>query len=143
MNIFFYLPERYLDSLRLLRALAPVVPMFASETYSDHQALGKRLRQPIEDEAVAVLLVPDLPTLKAFRAMRDLLAFVRVILVMPSDNPEMLKQAHDLRPRYLAAIEGDFQDAAAVLGRMIHRSPLPEQQEALLETEIIADQPQL
>ena len=127
MNIFLFIPEPLEAGLHLLRALAPVVPMVETEIFNNHQALRRRLTQPIQDEAVAVLLTPDLPTLKALQTMRDLLRFVSVILVVPSEDPEIMKQAHDLRPRYLASMGGDFRDAAAVLDKMKHREvPWPQ-----------------
>jgi len=121
MNTFLFIPEPLEAGLHLMRALAPVVPMVETEIFNNHQELKRRLRQPIQDEAVAVLLAPDLPTLKALQTMRDLLRFVSVILIVPSEDPEIMKQVHHLRPRYLASLGGDFRDAAAVLDKMRHR----------------------
>lgn len=140
MNIFLFIPGPLEAGLHLMRALAPVVPLVETEIFSNHNELRRRLRQPIQAEAVAVILVPDLPTLEALQTMRDLLRFVSVILIVPSEDPEIMKQAHDLGPRYLASLGGDFRDTAAVLDKMRQRD-IPRLQPRPRPTTHVSAQP--
>jgi hypothetical protein len=49
--------------------------------------------------------------------MRD----VQIILVIPDRRPETLSLGHLLRPRYLSYEDGNFDDLASVLEKMLRK----------------------
>jgi hypothetical protein len=51
---------------------------------------------------------------------------MKTIVILPDSNPDTVAKGHILRPRFLSYCDGDFQDVAAVLSRMIENSETDE-----------------
>jgi|GEM_PF-1383710 len=68
---------------------------------------------------IAVVLADTKEELRQILSIRPLLQDVRTILVLPDQDPESVAQGHNLRPRFLSYADGDLEDVAAVLSKMI------------------------
>jgi hypothetical protein len=80
--------------------------------------LSHWLRRPIYECLVAVLIAADKVELKDFLKLKDLLSYVKLILIVSDQDDETLTIAHKLRPRFLSFSKNGFSDAASVLAKM-------------------------
>lgn len=78
-----------------------------------------RLRRPISDPAIAVILVANYEDLEAFLAIRDLLDRVRTILILPDRNKDTINKGLALFPRFLTHVDGNFDWVEEVLHKML------------------------
>jgi 3-phosphoglycerate kinase len=81
--------------------------------------LSQGLRLPIEDSGVAVLFISDQGNLKKILSIRHLFQNIRIILVLPSKEAEIITLAHQLRPRFLTDIHTDLAEITEVLRKML------------------------
>jgi len=102
--------------------LAVVESVFSKENVEvcgDLQSLSVRLREPLE-EPVLILLVPATPgDLQEILSIRQLLENVRTIVVAPNQETETVAMAHILRPRFLTYAGEDPRTLTSVLYKMI------------------------
>jgi hypothetical protein len=91
------------------------------------EKLVHRLRFPMTNDMVAVLLPMNSKELEHLISIRHLLRDIRIILVLPDSKDETISQGHALRPRFLSYQDGDFSDVAAVAAKMIAQSSNPVQ----------------
>lgn len=96
-----------------------VVPNENTEIYSTIDTLGKRLRRPSYNIAVAVLLFSSREELRDVLSIRHLFDNIKIILILPDRKNETILLGHKLRPRFLSYTDGDFKDVAAVLKKML------------------------
>jgi hypothetical protein len=68
---------------------------------------------------IAILLVAEQEELQALLSIRDWIADLRLILILPDREKGTISKGHLFRPRYLTYADGDFLDVAAVLAKMI------------------------
>lgn len=80
--------------------------------------LAQSLRHPTENSDVAVLLVSNQEDLKNILSIAHLFQNIRIILLVPSKEAEIVALAHRLRPRFLTDINTDLAEITAVLKKM-------------------------
>ena len=73
------------------------------------------------DGTIAVLLAHSKKELQSLLSIRDLIADVRVIMVLPDREDDTIKKGFLLYPRLVTYVDGDFVLVAAVLKKMIAR----------------------
>lgn len=81
--------------------------------------LTLRLRMPLSESAIAVLIISDEKDLKSMISIQSLLINRRIVLILPDRNNGTIEAAHRLHPRYLSFKDNSLGDIKAVLGRMI------------------------
>ena len=81
--------------------------------------LSQWLRRPSYECFVAVLIAADKDELLNLLNLKDLLSYVKLILIVPDQDDDTLTNAHKLRPRFISFSKSDFSDAALVLAKMI------------------------
>ena len=81
----------------------------------------KALRRPGERVEIAVVAVADREELQQFLSMRQWLWDLRVILVLPDDDPASVAAGHLLRPRFVIRQGDRLEEIAAVLRRMVEQ----------------------
>jgi len=101
---------------QLVRQAAPGI---AIESYDTVEALSARLQSPVSERAVAVLYPATRSDLLDIMAIQHLLRDLRIILIAPDQDGETIAMAHQLRPRYLGYVSGDFGGLEAVLAKMV------------------------
>lgn len=67
---------------------------------------------------IAVFLAASKEELSELVSIRNLLADLRIILVLPDARDDTISKGHTLRPRFLTDVDSDFLDIVAVLGKM-------------------------
>ena len=101
--------------------LAVVESVFSKENVEvcgDLQSLSARLREPLEEDVV-VLLVPANPDdFQEILSIRHLLENVRTIVVAPNQETDVVAMAHTLRPRFLTYAGEDLRTLTSVLYKM-------------------------
>ena len=119
MKIFFYFKvgDQPGDKLeKIIKTHLPGVEMAVYRTIDD---LSQSLRHPIEDSGVAILLASNQENLKNILSVRYLFQNIRIILLVPSKEAEIVALAHQLRPRFLTDINSDLAEITAVLKKML------------------------
>jgi len=118
--IIYYSAMQGETDARLLQAVETVVSAGEIKICRSVDALSGMLRQPGSRVAIAILLAANKRELLEILFLRDLLAEMKIILILPDSQPEILAKGHLLRPRFLCDQTGNFQEVAAVFNRMIH-----------------------
>jgi hypothetical protein len=88
---------------------------------SSIMALDKNLRQPLGLSPIGIMIPSDDSELVDLIGMRHLLRGMRVILVLPNDQPQNIihSRAHLLRPRFITYADAHPKEIIAVLWKMI------------------------
>jgi hypothetical protein len=81
--------------------------------------LSERLRKPHSNVRLAVLFTLNRQEIMDILALGDLMADVKIILILPDDDRDTLMKAHTLRPRYVTCADCDPIDIVTVFKRMI------------------------
>ncbi|MGA3207703.1 MAG: hypothetical protein ABSE05_07750 [Syntrophales bacterium] len=113
---------------RLLQIIETMVSEKDIRIYRTIGSFSRGLRQPQNDTDIAILLVSSKVELNHLNliSLWNLLSDMKTIVILPDSNPDTVAKGHILRPRFLSYCDGDFQDVAAVLSRMIENSETDE-----------------
>lgn len=90
------------------------------------EGLVYRLRHDRNYHWIAVVAVSDLEDLSALLSIREWLLDLRIILILPEIDRELTMSGHRLYPRYIAYGDGDLEDVAAVLEKMLRLNELED-----------------
>jgi hypothetical protein len=106
---------------RLLRVIETVVTARDIKTYRTIDSLSSGLRQRRNDDDIVILLASSKVELHYLNlvSLRHLLSDMKIVVILPDSNTDTVAKGHILKPRFLSYCDGDFQDVAAVLSRMI------------------------
>jgi hypothetical protein len=118
MALLIYSKEIEGAEERLLRVIGLLHPENKFEICRSISELSKRLRQPIINPTIAILLASSRNDLQDILSLRDLLVDAKIILIVPDTNPDTVAKGHTLRPRFLCDYDSDFVDVAAVFSLM-------------------------
>ena len=111
------------DSLQKL--IETTIPVGRMEIQRNFEGLSHRLREPLNNRVVAILLLTSREDLTNILSIQHLLRDIEIILLAPDSNPETIAMAHQLRPRFLTYSNSDFESLGAVLRKML-KNPLQE-----------------
>ena len=92
------------------------------EVFSAIEDLSNRLRRPRGDLILLILLVSSQKELMEMLLIRDLLADIPVILILPDQKKKTIDLGHKFCPRFLSYMDGDFSDVALVLNKMLRNA---------------------
>jgi len=104
---------------RLQGMVGNLVPKEKLEVYRTFEGFSERLRKPMDDIPVAVILAASEDDLLTILSISHLLYDVRFILILPDRDDPTVAIGHSLRPRFLGYKDSDFREVTAVLGKMI------------------------
>ena len=100
--------------------LNPIARLFPDvEVFRSMDGLSARLRQPLDDPAIAVLIAQTWGELANFLQIRNLLRDVRVVLVLPDRDAETIAKGHVLQPRFFSYLDSDAGEVTAVVEKML------------------------
>jgi hypothetical protein len=119
MKIFLYFKVGDQSGDRLEKIIKTHLPEVEMLVYRTIDGLSQSLRHPIEDSGVAILLASNQENLKNILSVRYLFQNIRIILLVPSKEAEIVALAHQLRPRFLTDINSDLAEITAVLKKML------------------------
>ncbi|HSR11847.1 MAG TPA: hypothetical protein VLS90_10420 [Thermodesulfobacteriota bacterium] len=87
------------------------------EIYRSMGHLSERLRRPVGD-SIGVLAPRGREELLEILERKDLLQGIPTVVIAPDEQVETISIAHRLRPRFVACLNGNMGDLAAVLRKM-------------------------
>ena len=102
-----------------LRARLPGVQL---EVHSSFPSVYQRLSMVQEASAIAIMVADSRDLLQEFIKLRTLFIEARIVLVLPDHDQETVSLGHQLHPRYIGYMDGNFDDLAAVAARMVEKS---------------------
>lgn len=88
------------------------------EIFRTIDSLSRRLRQPLNDVAIAVLLATKRKDLLKLLSIKDLFDDIKIILILPDSNKDTISLGYKLYPRFVSYADSNFMDVAAVLEKM-------------------------
>ena len=88
------------------------------EIIGSYDSLVERLQFPISGIEVVVIQASTREELEALIPLKAKLMRLRIILILPDANPEILSLGHQFCPRFLTSIDANFEHVEAVLQRM-------------------------
>jgi len=89
------------------------------ENYSNPEELFRRLRQPRSNIKIAVFAIGGAAELDRLLTLRELLADMRLVLVLADKDPQTLSKAHALAPRFITFIDAGIEPLVSVVEKMI------------------------
>jgi len=119
MALLIYSTKKEGAGERLQRVIELMFPHNVFEIYRSIGELSKRLRQPVLNLTIAILLASSREELLDLLSLRELLWDMKIILILPDSTPRTIAEGHLLRPRFFSDCSSDFVDVAAVLNLMI------------------------
>ena len=119
MKLLLYASDRCRSGKRLQKVIEALVSKKDREIYRTIDDLTSRLRQPMHDPPIAVLLAASRENLSDILSLRDMLCDVRIMLVLPDRERDTIAKGHTLRPRFVTHADSNFVEMAAVLRKVL------------------------
>jgi len=121
VKVFFYVGSYKEGKGGIEKAIDAAARVADVQVYRDLETLARWFRLPrfVLDQPIVVLVAGTKRDLGKISDMRVLFEDLPLILVLPDRRKETAALGHTLRPRYVSYRDGDFEDVAAVLGRML------------------------
>ena len=117
--MIFYTRDWGKTAERLQGTLQEVMTRHGIETYRSLKSLLHRLQHPPDPSFVVVLLAADREELLSFHSLSPWLAASPLILIVPDQTEETLKEVHRFRPRFFTYPDSGFSELSAVIGRLV------------------------
>jgi hypothetical protein len=121
MNILFYARNGAAKGLEETIGALPL----EVELYRNASDLMERLRHPLHDPAIAVLVAESRQCLEELLVLRHLFRNARIILILPDRESSTISKGHGLHARFLSYIDSDPAEVALVLGKMVEKAKSP------------------
>ncbi len=103
-----------------LKGLLKTLPLKNQpESYHAIEALINRLRKPLGQNFIGILIPGDQRELSNLISIRHLFRDMRIILVLPDNQETTISNGHYLRPRFLTYADSNFSDVIAVIENMM------------------------
>ncbi len=118
LNVFFLMALPSEEGRALLGAVGSLVTDGRLEVFSNLADFEARMRGLKTPRSMAIVWSPTRGDLRALAGMSDLLADLRLLLVLPDDRTETVALAHKLRPAYVSYVDDGISEVVAVLGRL-------------------------
>jgi hypothetical protein len=121
MTVLFFSTETQGAGEQLQREIETFIPGDEIEIYHTFESFSNRLRQPMWNLSVLVLVVGTREDLQELFLIRDLFNSIPVILVIPDRENDTIFTGHKLYPRFLSYIDSNYLDVAMVLNKLINK----------------------
>jgi hypothetical protein len=118
MKIILYLPWTDGIGKRLFGMIEKLVIADEIEVFRTIDSLAHRLRQPVFDLKIAVLLTTTRKELSEILLIKDLFQDIRIILILPDGDSDTISMGHKIYPRFISYIDSNFEDVAVALSNM-------------------------
>ena len=118
MDLFVYSTASEANQKQLEDSFKAFVPKGKIEVFRSFDNFFQRLKLPVQPQSIALLVPGSRHELQEILSWIDLLRDLRIIVIAPDHEAETTAIAHQLRPRYLTYLNGDFGELAAVLRKM-------------------------
>jgi hypothetical protein len=118
-KLIFYSKDKNKFGMELEKILGELASKRNVEICRTIRDLTSRLRIPLSESAIAVLIVADKEDLQSMLSIQSLLINMRIVLILPDRNDGTVEAGHGLHPRYLSFKDNSLKDIKSVLTRMI------------------------
>lgn len=119
MCILFYAEKMDLIGNKLRKIMTSEGCGDNLQVYKNFEELTLRLHKPKRDCRVMVLLPADKNELLSFLLIRDMLADVPIILILPDQSKEIIDMGYKLFPRFISYKDSDLTDVSGVINRIL------------------------
>jgi hypothetical protein len=119
LKILLYMPNEDTIGARLLRMIERSAINSKIEIYRRIHSLIQRLREPTYDIDVFFLMIANKKQLSRILSIKELLLDLKTVLILPDRAHDTISSGHELYPRYISFIDGNFKDIGEVLRNMI------------------------
>lgn len=119
MHIILYTADFEEWGQWLIQCIPQWIPEGHQEIYRTMDDFFDRLRHPVDERFIAILLAPNYGELLKIFHLRHLLKDHPIILILPDRKDETLAIGHRLRPRFLTDLNGNPEEIVAVLSKML------------------------
>lgn len=119
MELFVYSTASEANQEQLEDSFKALLPKGKIQVFRSFDNFLQRLKLPSQPQSIAVLAPGSRQELQQILSRIDLLRDLRIIVIAPDHEAETTAIAHQLRPRYLTYLNGDFGVLAAVLRKMV------------------------
>ncbi len=86
--------------------------------FHDLERYFRTPRRP-DDLTIGVFAAADRENLRQLASIRDIIADMSIILVLPDRNHKTIAEGHKLQPRFVAYIDSNFKEIGAVVRKMM------------------------
>jgi hypothetical protein len=117
--ILFYSAEKNRAVETMEQLLAEQLPSHPLIHCGSLSVLEQRLRRPRNDIEVVLISINDAIEIHQLNAMRALLLDLRLVMMLPRRDSDIVAWAHKLVPRFIAYADNGFEQVAAVLEKML------------------------
>lgn len=119
MASIFYIPTVNGWESRLCTLLEAALSHKKNEICRSFEDFSRRLHKPFSNVRVAVLVAANSEEITRILSLRELLADVKMIIILADKDNETLMKVHSLRPRYVTWMDCDLSELANVFKRMV------------------------
>jgi hypothetical protein len=88
------------------------------------KALSHRLNGSGVNNTIVILIASGEEDFEKILDSCDLLADIRIIIILPDAREETIAKGHRLYPRFLSYRDGDFEDVVTVLENMLSKTKI-------------------
>lgn len=106
---------------RLKAAISTLSSEMEVDYFSTVDALSTMLRRFHQRPLLAVMLAADQDELRNILLLKDALADIPMILILPDREPETISTGTQFHPRFISYVDGDFKDVLEVLALMVQK----------------------
>ena len=103
---------------RVVETLKEMLADYKVESFHTVASFAKRLCKPCHGLAIALLKVNDHQEMIQIAEIQNLIRDLRLVLVLPGRDPELIALAHRLGPRFIAYADNGFEQSVAVVQNM-------------------------
>jgi len=118
----FYATRPYWAAESLCKVIESIVPKDDIEICRTIEELSGKICPHSKTSGIAVILTGTRVELARLMSIRKTLTEANIILIIPDSEKETVVLGHSFYPRFLSYADGDFQDVAAVLSKMLAHS---------------------
>ncbi len=119
MKVFFYASEATPSTQRLEGLIQELAGAEEMEVFRNIGAFAAGIRRPKLSGLVAVVAAATKAELRDLQSLDYLLEGVKIVLVLPENNDEMVSLGHNFRPRYMGFFDNGHENVVAVLKKML------------------------
>jgi hypothetical protein len=107
---------------RVVETLQKLLAGLKIERFQAVASIAKRLSRPCHGLEIALLVIHAKDEMIQIAEIDNLIRSLRLVIVLPCHDSEMVSMAHKLGPRFIAYADNGFEQAVAVIRKMAETS---------------------
>ena len=106
---------------RVVETLQKLLAGQKIERFRSMVSIAKRLSRPCHGLEIALVVIRKGDEMTQMAEIQYLLRGLRLVIVLPDHDSEMVSMAHRLGPRFIAYADNGFEQAVAVIRKMAQK----------------------